>query len=106
MELIELFRIIILILDLKDIKLGTYTDYEDFRQELGVNINTCLSGPRAGNWIGGRVKKKRIYLFFRVSDPTKAKKCILKLIDNYTILNSAKIRIKEKSIRWKNHAFI
>ena len=106
MELIELFRIIILKIDLKGVNLGSYADYESLRQELGVNINSSLSGPRAGKWIGGRVKKQKIYLFFRVSDPPKAKKHILRLIGNYNMLSNAKIRIKEKRIRWKNHAFI
>lgn len=106
MELIELFRIIILKIDLKGVELRSNADYEDLRQELGVNINTSLSGPRVGKWIGGRVKNKKIYLFFRVSDPPKAKKNILRLVGNYNMLSNAKIRIKEKHIRWKNHAFI
>ena len=106
MELIELFRIIILKIDLKDVELRSNADYEDLRQELGVNINTSLSGPRVGKWIGGRVKNKKIYLFFRISDPPKAKKYILRLIRNYNMLSNAKIRIKEKRIRWKNYAFI
>jgi hypothetical protein len=106
MELIELFRIIILKIDLKDVELRPNADYEGLRQELGVNINTSLSGPRVGKWFGGRVKNKKIYLIFRVSDPPKAKKYILRLIGNYNMLSNAKIRIKEKRIRWKNHAFI
>jgi len=106
MELIELYRIIILKIDLKDVNLGSYADYESLRQELGVNIDASFSGPRVGKWIGGRVKNKKIYLFFRVSDPPKAKKHILRLVGNYSMLSNAKIRIKEKRIRWRNHAFI
>ena len=86
--------------------MASYKDYEGLRQELGVTINTSLSGPRVGKWIGGRVKNKKIYLFFRVSDPSKARKYILRLIENYNLLSNAKVRLKEKRIRWKNHAFI
>jgi hypothetical protein len=35
MELIELFRIIILKIDLKGVNLRLYADYESLRQELG-----------------------------------------------------------------------
>jgi hypothetical protein len=106
MALIELFRIIILMIDLKNVKPGSCMDYDRLRQELGVNIDTSLSGPRVGKWIGGRVKNKKIYLYFRVSDPPKAKEYILRLVKNYNILSEAKICINEKRIRWKNHAFI
>ncbi len=62
MELIELFRIIILKIDLKGVNLRLYADYESLRQELGVNINSSLSGPRVGKWIGGRKKQKNILI--------------------------------------------
>ena len=76
------------------------------RQQLGININTSLSGPRLGQWIGGRLKKKKIYLYFRVSDPPKAKRYILRLLINCDILADAKIRVKVKKIRWRNYTFI
>ncbi len=106
MEWIELFKVIILIIDLKNANVDSYPDYEHLRQELGVNINTSLSGPRVGKWVGGRVKNQKIYLYFRVSDPAKAKKHIVRLLDNYTLFKDAKVRIKEKRIGWKTHAFI
>jgi len=93
-------------IDLNKVGLSTISEYESWRQELGVNINTALSGPRAGQWIGGRTKNKKLYLFFSVSDPLKAKKFILRLLGNYPLLSDANIRIKEKSITWRNRAFI
>lgn len=106
MELVELFRIIILKIDLGKAKLVTQPEYESLRQELGININTSLSGSRAGQWIGGRIKNDKIFLFFRVSDPSKAKKFILRLLNNWDILSDAKIRIKEKKIKWRNYTLI
>jgi len=105
-ELIEIFKIIILKIDLTNVKLSSETEYDCLRQQLGININTSLSGSRAGQWIGGRVKNKKMYIFFRVSDPPKAKKYILRLLGNYNILSNAKIRIKEKTIKWRNYAFM
>jgi hypothetical protein len=106
MKLVELFKIIILKIDLKKTGLSTISEYESLRQELGVQINTALSGPRAGQWIGGRVKNKKIFLFFRVSDPPKAKQFILRLLNTYPILSDATIRIKGKSMKWRNYTFI
>jgi hypothetical protein len=55
-----------------------------------------LSGSRAGQWIGGRTKNNKIFLFFRLIYPSKAKKFILRLLNNLDIFSDAKIRIKVK----------
>lgn len=106
MQLVELFRIIILRIDLGKATLVPQPEYESLRQELGITINTSLSGSRAGQWIGGRTKNSKIFLFFRVSDPSKTKKFILRLLNNWDILSDAKIRIKEKKIKWGNCTLI
>ena len=106
MELVELFKIIILKIDLAKAKLIPQREYEALRQELGININTSLSGSRVGQWIGGRIKNNKIFLFFRVSDPSKAKEFIRRLISNYDMLSNAKIRMKEKKIKWGNYTLI
>jgi methylglyoxal synthase len=106
MEWVELFKIIILKIDLAKAKLIPPQEYEAIRQELGININTSLSGSRAGQWIGGRIKNNKIFLFFRVSDPSKAKASILRLISNYDILSDAKIRMRGKKIKWANYTLI
>ena len=98
MKLVQVFTFIILKIDLTKVKLNPVNKYENLRQQIGVDINTVLSGPRIGQWIGGRVKKKIIYLFFRVSDPPKAKRYILRSLRNYNILTNAKIRIKGKKL--------
>ena len=59
-----------------------------------------------GEWIGGRVKNDKIFLIFRVSDPSKAKAFILRLIRNYDLLSDAKVRIKEKKMKWGNYTVI
>lgn len=86
MKLVQVFTIIILKIDLTKVKLNPVNKYENLRQQIGVDINTVLSGPRVGRWIGGRVKKKIIYLFFRVSDPPKAKRYILRSLRNYNLI--------------------
>jgi hypothetical protein len=106
MELVELFKILILKIDLANAKLIPQREYESLRQELGININTSLSGSRAGQWIGGRIKKNKIFLFFRVSDSSKAKLVILRLVSNYDILSDAKVTIKKKKIKWGNYTVI
>jgi hypothetical protein len=52
MELIDIFNIILLKIDLKKVTSLPESYYDRFRQELGININTSLSGPRIGQWIG------------------------------------------------------
>ena len=106
MEVLEIFQIIILKIDLKKVNTSPIAEYDDLRQQLGININTALSGPRIGQWIGGRLKNKKIYLFFKVSDPFEAKKRILSLLKNYNILSKAKILIKTKTIKWGNYTFV
>ena len=106
MEIVEFFKIMILTIDLKNVNLGPAPNYDGLRQQIGLTIDTSLSGPRAGQWIGGRTKNKKIYLFFRVSDPVKAKKFILRSLGNQDILSKAKIRITEKHIKWNNYALL
>jgi hypothetical protein len=106
MELIEVFKIIILKIDLSNIKSSQRIDYEHLRQELGVNIDTSLAGPRSGQWIGGRTRKQKIYLFFRVSDPSKTMKLISRLLDEYKFPSGTKIRLKKKTIMWQNYALV
>jgi hypothetical protein len=106
MDLIEIFTIIILKIDLKKVKLSQAAEYDCLRQQIGINIDTALSGSRAGQWIGGRLKNKKIYLFFRVSDPQKAKKYILRLLRRFDILHEAEFRLKEKKIKYKNYTFV
>jgi hypothetical protein len=106
MELIKPFKTIILKIDLSKVKAVPKREYESLRQELGININTSLSGSRAGEWIGGRIKKNNILLFFRVSDSPKAKAFILRLISNYHLLSNATVRIKEKKMKWGKRVVI
>jgi hypothetical protein len=75
-------------------------DKAKLRQQLGLTIDAALAWPRAGQWIGGRTKKKKIYLFFKVSDPAKARNFIMRSLDNQGIIGKAKIRIKAKRIKW------
>ena len=106
MEWVELFKIIILKIDLAKAKLIPQREYEALRQELGITINTSLSGSRAGRWIGGRIKNHKIFLFFRASDPSKAKKFILRVLNNWDRLFDARIRNIEKKLKWGNHTLI
>jgi hypothetical protein len=106
MNLIDVFRILILKIDLTHVDLGTAANYEGLRQQLGLTIDAALAGPRAGQWIGGRTRKKKIYLFFKVSDPAKARNFIMRSLDNQGMLGKAKIRIKAKRTKWHNTAVI
>ncbi|MGD8701401.1 MAG: hypothetical protein PVG51_11760 [Desulfosarcina sp.] len=106
MNVIDLFRILILKIDLTHVNLGPAPNYEGLRQQLGLTIDAALAGPRAGQWIGGRTKKKKIYLFFKVSDPPKARNFIMRSLDNHGMLGKAKIRIKAKRIKSRNIAVV
>ena len=106
MALMKIFRIIVLKINMKKVELSPVFKYDDLRQQLGMNINSALVGSRSGQWIGGRLKKKKIYLYFRVSDPLKARKYILRILRNCNQLADAKIRIKEKTIKWGNPAIV
>jgi hypothetical protein len=100
MNVIDVFRLLILKIDLTHVAPGPAPNYEGLRQQLGLTIDAALAGPRAGQWIGGRTKKKKIYLFFKVSDPAKARNFIMRSLDNQGIIGKAKIRIKAKRIKW------
>jgi hypothetical protein len=106
MKMIDVFRLLILKIDLTRAALGPAPNYEGLRQQLGLTINAALAGPRAGQWIGGRTRKKKIYLFFKVSDPVKARSFIMRSLDNQDMLGKAKIRIKAKLIRGRNIAVV
>jgi hypothetical protein len=106
MEIINLSTIIVLKVDLKKVRMRRADMCESLRQELGVILDSTLSGSRYGHWIGGRTKNNKIYLLFRVSDPTKAKICIKKMLDNCGLPSNAKIKIKQKTIIGSNYAFI
>jgi hypothetical protein len=106
MNWVDVFRLLILKIDLTHVALGPTPNYEGLRQQLGLTIDAALSGPRAGQWIGGRTKDKKIFLFFRVSDPSKAKQFILRSLENHAMLDQAKIRMKEKRLKWHNYAVV
>jgi hypothetical protein len=97
---------ILLKIDLKNVKLRPGMQYDHLRQQLVVNIDTALSGSRTGQWAGSRVKKNQIYLFFRASDPPKAKEKIDHLLKTCELLSPAKIRTKEKTMKWRNYTFM
>jgi hypothetical protein len=106
MEWVELFKIIIVKINLAHVRLGPTPNYDGLRQQLGLTIEAALSGPKAGQWIGGRTQKKKIYLFFKVSDPAKAITFIKRSLGNQELLGKARIRIKEKRIKRYNFAFV
>lgn len=106
MEIIKLFTIIVLRVDLRKAQMGRSETCESLRQYLGIIIDSTLSGSRCGHWIGGRTKGNKIYLMFRVSDPAKAKMYMKNVLDNCGLPPNAKIKMKQKTIIGNNYAFV